>query len=402
MSHNIITPDRPTTLGRAVRGLGVAATAYRAYQQARQVASYAEPYRQRVRDLVRRGNDMARSRRRKTPRRFKRSVRRFTGGRGITKEHDRTSIYRKKKMPRFKKRRWKRFSKKVLAVSEKDMGTQTVVFNTQLETGDFLNVQPLVTGSATLALYSMNGDSDYLQDLAVMMVDLHKGAPTVASGTTKYQSTKVIFKSGVLDLTLTNTSYDRIGGTNNVNSAYNLEVDVHTITIKKSTSDLQTFTLADASTLVAEKGLSTIDDMVLLAENNTKKVGGDDNKIFDTTLEKFRRGGTLWDTPQALSLFGIKIWNKRKYFLQGGQTMTYQMRDPKRRVMIPEFNMTGSNKPGWTKYLYITYKLVPGIGNVGSTNDSDIRTRIAVGITRKYSYKVEGVNDVRDNYNPAA
>ncbi|AKO22244.1 putative capsid protein [Asterias forbesi associated circular virus] len=335
-----------------------------------------------------------RSRRRRT---LRRGYRKFTGGRGITKEHDRTNIYYKKRMPRFKKRRWRRFSKKVQNVSEKDLGTQTVVFNDQIETGDFFNSDGLITGSATLCLYSMNGSEVPYNDLAVMMNNLNFAAPTVDLGTTKYRTSKVIFKSAVFDLTLTNTSYDRIGGVNNIEAAYSLEVDIHTVVIKKGARDLDFI-----SGTLAEKGLKTIDKMIEVAEKEVRPIGGDDSKIFNTTKAKFNRGGTLWDVPHALSLFGMKILSKKKYFIPGGATITYQMRDAKRRVMVPQFNMLGVNKPGWTKFLYITYKLVPGVGVIGQDENvpTQIRTRLSVGVTRKYSYKIEGQNDVRDNYNP--
>ena len=412
MSHNIITPDRSTTVSRLVQVGNLLNSARQAWNYGQQVGRAIEPYRERVRELVRSTNrNMPRRRKRSSAyrrRQFRRKYRKFTGGRGITKEHDRTNIYRKKSMPRFKKRRWRRFSKKVYAVSEKEMGTQTVVYNDQKEDEDFLNTDPSVTGSATLALYSFNGNAPLYKDLAVMMNDLHQGAPTVASGTTKYRSTKVIFKSAVFDLTLTNTSYDRIGSVNNINANYTLEVDVHVVTMKKPMSYLSTVQVLSPAyptppisfPQVVKETLTTIDDCVAYAEADIKKIGGDDSKIFDVSKKKFNRGGTLWDTPQALSLFGMKILSKKKYFIPGGQTMTYQMRDAKRRVMMQDWNGIGSNKPGWTKFLYITYKLCPGVGVMGEAELFQIRTRLSVGVTRKYSYKIEGVNDIRDNYNP--
>lgn len=48
---------------------------------------------------------------------------RLTTGRGVTNQWDRTLIYKKKSMPRWKKRAWKRFSQKVNAVAEKSLGS---------------------------------------------------------------------------------------------------------------------------------------------------------------------------------------------------------------------------------------------------------------------------------------
>ena len=107
------------------------------------------------------------------------------------------------------------------------------------------------------------------------------------------------------------------------------------------------------------------------------------------------RGCTPWDLPAALSLYKVKIMKKTKFFVRSGQTITYQVRDPKRRVMTRyrQDSLEGFNVPRWTKTILMIAKPVPGIalGAGGLTT-----AKITVGATRKYMYKVEGINETRD------
>lgn len=86
-------------------------------------------------------------------------------------------------------------------------------------------------------------------------------------------------------------------------------------------------------------------------------------------------------------------------FIRNGQTATYQMRDPRRRVFTRGYmrETYGPNIPGKTRHLLIVAKSIPGF-NVASTGDDTIQERMDVGITRKYLYKIEGVNECRDQY----
>jgi hypothetical protein len=108
------------------------------------------------------------------------------------------------------------------------------------------------------------------------------------------------------------------------------------------------------------------------------------------------RGCTPFEMSKATSQFGIKIWKKTKFFLKPGQTLTYQVRDPKRHVMyrnkIRQPN-SGFNKPGISKHVFVVFKSVPGTvvgGGAGQTVEA-----ITAGITRKYMYKVEGLSEDR-------
>ena len=84
--------------------------------------------------------------------------------------------------------------------------------------------------------------------------------------------------------------------------------------------------------------------------------------------------------------------------MNNNDTFTYQVRDPKRRVITEEKmrEAVGGNLPRWTRHLLIIFKLVPGL-TVGST-DGTYKEQLYMGITRKYFYKIEGVNADRDRY----
>ena len=130
--------------------------------------------------------------------------RRGTFGLGVTEQHDARRIYTKGYMPRRIKRRWKSFSKKVLAVSEKGLGSQTWVSNT------FQHITNTTAGNQLLfdcGLYtSASGTNSVFNDLDQIGADIANAATTVASGLAVGQSSKIIFKSAVLDLTIRNAS----------------------------------------------------------------------------------------------------------------------------------------------------------------------------------------------------
>jgi len=308
-----------------------------------------------------------------------RTQRRQRSGQGVTTQRDERRIYTKRSMPYGQKRQWKRFTNRVHAVSEKDLGSRTVVFN-KLQA--FSNVTSGNQGVAYCALYSANGTGDsFMADLNSMSALENTGNPTSAAGITVADTTKWIFKSGIMDVTLRNTStFTDSLGTETASEA-KLEVDVYEILSSKEWSTT-TATYSDITSALAGKG-TTI----------TANIGG-----AGTGVTLPLRGVTPWDAPAGLGFFRMKILKKTKYFVPNGDTFTYQMRDPKRRVAMQEKMETiqGGNKPGWTRHLLIIFKLVPGltIGNVAGTYQESL----TLGITRKYFYKVEGANEDRDRY----
>lgn len=300
--------------------------------------------------------------------------RRQTSGIGITTQHDERRIYRRKRMPRRMRRRWKRFKNKVLAVSEKDLGTRTILFNAKYS---FSNTDPALHIFEAPALYSNSSTTLYLNDLDTIQ-NTEAGIWTPATGANVEKSSKFIFKSAILDITFRNAS------TNNgsPDSRAKLETDIYEIIVNGVTDD-------SSGTYVKLNGLFQS------AETDTQNIGGAGNGILYN-----QRGSTPWDFPAALSKWKIKILKKTKFMTPNGDTFTYQVRDPRRKVAskVSLDLANGCNKQGWTRFILVISKLVPGL-TVGAVGAADVYQEILdVGITRKYFYKIEGISEDRDRY----
>lgn len=306
----------------------------------------------------------------------------MTTGRGVTSEHDRQFIYRKKRMSRGRKRRWRGFKRKVNAVAEKNLGSRTVVFNR--------SIAPTNNNTArhnifNVALYSNQSTDSWMNDLNNISQLENAADPTAVGGVTVDDTTKFIFQSGVLDLTMRNTSFLSVGG--GLEPQCTLEVDVYEMACGRR--------LIDRTTGGVAREYKNLIEAYAQGEADTKNIGG---AVLTTDLSLINRGVTPWDVPTALSQFRLKIIKKTKMFIKSGQTATYQMRDPKRKVFSRGFmrETYGPNIPKKTHHLLVIAKAVPGV-TVG-TATGQVSEQLTVGITRKYMYKIEGVNEARDSY----
>lgn len=293
------------------------------------------------------------------------SQRRGRGGQGITTQHDRSLIYRKRRMPRRRRRVWRRFNRKVNAVSEKDLGSRTVVRNSLV-----VATHPLDTtganqhGKIVVALYPCQSGDSWMNDIREMSQDTDLGT-----------TGKAIFKSGILDLTVRNSSERQ---TASLNPAITLEIDVYEISVNVDLGQT-----GKASTLI---------DVFNEGSTDTATIPGQ-----TTALTSISRGWTPWDSPSALSEYKVKIWKKTKYFLSENQTFTYQYRDPKRHVIDQQRMLNpGENMRGVTRFLMFVYKPAPGYVYTDITPDV---YELSVGITRKYLYKINDKTQDYDMYN---
>lgn len=299
-----------------------------------------------------------------------------TGTLGGTNASVRT-IYRKKSMPRSKKRAWRRFSKKVHAISEKELGLQTTLFNDTIIQSNGVSGQ----NTLTVGLYPfVNSAIGFLNDMNIIGTGDNTTDPTAVLGTTVDKNSSIMFQSAVMDLTIRNTSTIR-QVSNNVEvdvtaPEAQIELDIYEISMRKDAADVgSTLTnLTDAFNAYDSPNIG----------NATLGIAISD------------RGASPFEMSPGLSRFGIKVLSKTKYFIPGSQTITYQMRDPKRRVFkYGDLSRTKSfNEPGTTKLLFFIYKLVPGF-TLGTTVGT-YKCGITVGSTRKYGYKVEGRSEPRE------
>jgi len=302
-------------------------------------------------------------------------------GQGVTTQHDQRLIYRKKNMPRRKKNSWRRFIKKINAVSERELGTRTVVFSSL-----YSRVNETIGNhcDGAVYLYGMNGNelNSGSGDMARIGALENEGNPTADAGATTYKSTKFMFQSAVLDITFRNVSgvITAQGGVD-PDSRARLEVDVYELLIN--------FDQAESGT-----SYNNVRDMMNRNATNTAAIGGGAN----VEVLRTQRGTTPWDLPYFLSRYRVKILRKTKYQVNNQDTFTYQCRDPRRRVIMQkEMEDSNSfNKPGWTRTIHIIAKLVPGlvVGNL----PGQYLEQYQIGCTRKYMYKIEGITDDRSAY----
>lgn len=308
-----------------------------------------------------------------------RNSKRGTSGAGVTTQHDARRIYVKRRMPRFKRKRWSMFKKKVQAVSEKSLGSRTVVFNKSIQWSNTTSGNQVL---GALYLYGQRGSTgNAAQDLYLISTYENTGDQTALAGETVANSSKFMFQSAVLDITFKNNStYTAAGPVVQSASEAKLEVDVYECSVRRTTEETSN-TLTDFLQLLADNA------------SRTDPIGGAGTEIASTL-----RGVTPFDLTYAMSRWGVKIWKKTKYTIPNNDTFTYQVRDPRRRVA--EYrdlqNADGFNRPGWTRVVFFTAKLVPDL-SVGAAVGT-YQENLITGVTRKYFYKIEGMSEDRTRY----
>lgn len=281
-------------------------------------------------------------------------------GKSITTQHDYQNQYRKKRMPRRKRRQWDKFVKKVTAVSQRNLGTRTVVFNAQMTFGSTGTAQ----GWFGFCLYGFNSplaDSSITcgnQDMAQVFFndpEITKSGPPA-----RPISGKLTFHSGIMDVTFCNT------GTNVV------ELDVYVVYHRKYVKS------------------NAIGTSFVTGQTNTDRI----NPANAQEITVNTRGVTPFDIPAAISSEGLKIVKKTKYFINAnGGIATYQVRDPKNYIVNADNfeNNSGYACPGKTHSILCVLKNVTGVAGNASLN---------VGVTRKYCYTVESTSQTKDNLLP--
>lgn len=278
-----------------------------------------------------------------------------TSGSGITAQYDRKTQYVRRRMPYKRRRRWVKFSRRVSAVMQKDIATRTVVFNGAVDTSGDIVSNATDQGVAEVMLYGFRGDADAFyvqgaQDLSRVLTALQ------LSG-----NSKIRFKSGVLDLTARSINQ-------------NIELDVYEVMCRRT------------------QNFGTLKAALAQGFSDTPVPPG-----ASTGLSLLRRGVTIFDCPKGIKISGARVMKKTKYFLPVGNTMTYQIRDPKNRYfntdsLIGANGDVGFNRPGMTRVVFFVWKAVPG-------STATPPAQLTIGATRKYAYTILEGNLEEDKYN---
>lgn len=267
---------------------------------------------------------------------------RGSSGTGVTQQRDFRVQYVKKNMPKYKKRLWKKFSKKVDYITNKKLGTFSVVFNS---TGNFKSAADSQDfGSFILC---GRGGEDKFGDVG------NRDLEDLGSSTQNQGS--IILRSAVFDATFTNIGLSK------------LEVDVYHVRYGR------------------ESACKNLSEVYSFSNNNrgslslTVQAG-----TTGSTLAMSSRGATPFNFPQAISLCGMKILKKTKHFIESNECFTYQIRDPrefkiKRQELLPMTNVDdGFVQPYKTQGLIVVIKSIA----TQETNPGDL----AYGVTRSYTY----------------
>lgn len=334
---------------RTLVGLGTAAAGYGAGQMAR----YFKKWKSRRSNAMKRKRYSGLSYVKK---------RRYTSGIGVTNDYDRKKIYSRKRMPFKKRKRWSRFVKKVKAVAQGDNALKSVVVN------QAITISTGATGAQAVGvvhLYGKHG-ADVVNEFGCQ--DLN----SILSADTELATSngKVTFKSGIHDLTLTSvkSELDEFNEEVPVNIAP-LEVDIYEIGHKKNR--------------VLEENMV---DAIVRAETEVSSIGGGFSSITLTG-----RGVVPFDLPPLLG--NITIYKKTKYLLGVGESVTYQVRDPRNHQFDVQKIFDEDQdyvRLGMTRSLLVIAK---------QTRATSFQVhKLRMGSTRKYTYTYEGLQEYGDGY----
>lgn len=263
-----------------------------------------------------------------------------------TLQKDYTTQYVKRRMPRYKRIAWKKFSNKVKAVNIKNKGLKTVIYN---ESATCAVTQTAQQGVG-LHLYGVRGSSTTANSVGGRdLLKLFTNDPTVVQGAggSNPKVGKLIFNSGSIDVTLHNTGIP------------NLEVDVYYGYHTKDVVEGQMVT-------------NFIDPTIGVPINSG---------VPNQTLSILQRGVTPFDLSSGLSASGFHILKKQKMFLRSTYTSFLQFRDPRNHTI------------DWQKVSYagyaaknLTYSIFVVFKTVADPTITEVNGQITFGVTRKYSY----------------
>lgn len=272
------------------------------------------------------------------------SSRRFSrSGIGVTGQHDVRMVYRKRRMPRRKRRVWMRKIKTARAITLKNYGTRTRLFN---YTGTIIGENATAQAYAAIAIYGQNG-IDAVVDPAMHNYGMaHLGQIFSDEGE---QGNKIMFGSAVMDCTFVNSG------------PAVLELDLYDIVWRGR----------NCGTNV----------------NNDLGVGSTMTTVLPgrTAINLNTRGVTPFDLTEFLAQ-GFKILSKKKYLLPPGNTATYQVRDPRNR-MVDSGDIHRNNswaRRGLTRFVLLVTKAIPTSGAA---------PQLTYGVTHKYMYKILESNE---------
>lgn len=301
------------------------------------------------------------------------SKKKFADYGGVSTQHDIKTQYVKKRMPKYKRKRWQSFVKKVRAVEIADRGLQTVVMNSSItKTG---NAGQQEWHEAHLYSWNGNGYSGVSDIWHSMILNLDAIQEDANTGATTSPVTKnianvwkgdaeILAQSATLDITWRNDSESSV------------EADIYIVEYKKGH-----YSNGDNFVGMINNGFGLTDPGYVISSNIQSGAG----------LSRLQRGVTLFDMSRMISKFGIRIIKKEKVFIPAGGQYTKQIRDPKNHRIKPFGDQVVDGN--YLKYEGLTKSVISCWKN---TDGSPIV--VTQRTTRDYKYTIEGLKDVKGKY----
>lgn len=332
-------------------------------------------------------------------RRTKRTRR--TGYGGVTAQHDAKNVYVKKTMPKYKRRSWKKFVKKVQAVNEGECGTHKIMFNegfnlessynqlfrdvtkneNQTVNVEFIAKEQGVSavhlyggqrGAGTYTGYNMGVED--LQRITESYPNEFELYNIANARNTLQPTTKMKFISAVLDTTFTNT-----------NGTIPLEVDCYHIVYNKTwVNDL----VVNPGVVGNSSYQDFMNQYAINFGNNHIVDIANGGKVFRPRIFLQHRGATPFEMGDALSAMGIKILKKTKHFVGANQSFTVQIRDPKTRIIDRSTFAAGGNFTFGKFTQTLLFIAKPAVDPAEGT-----KFTWTLGTTRTYKYQVMGIKE---------
>lgn len=244
--------------------------------------------------------------------------RRTRSSRGVTTQHDAKFIYGRKRMPRRKRRAWKKFSKKVDYIINKQIApcalVRSKVFN---RLGPSIN-QQLLGCASLMSAYGANFD---LSDDQITI--LKDTAARAYGDSSKWFQAQAKVTSAVLDITFENLADDRSGATRVLSQPCDMECDVYELACTR-----------DVYIQDGTQNLRDIYDFILNCCNEqpqpvvTDLVGG---AAIGGALASTQLGWTPFQSAKFCKYF--KVLKKTKHYMGAGGFFTHQIRMPADKII---------------------------------------------------------------------
>jgi len=276
-------------------------------------------------------------------------------GNGVTFQHDSQSQYRRRRMPRGKRRRWVKFIKKVAAATDSQIPTRSVVFN---DLYDFSQEDVVGQSYTLIPLYSAK--ANFTAPVPSELNQLSDLNRITTSEFTTFESVRHIrFESAVLDITIHDTQGPGSTPT---------ELDIYYIVFRKDVY---------------------MSDFGQLVNNSQTYLPPINNNTPEAKLGLTNVGATPFSLPNLCSHF--RIIKKEKVITNPGSITTRQWRVPKNKYLntasLRHISQAGGNQnmfamKGWTCGILLIAKGTPLAG----TPERDFA--YSINSTRAYNYKI--------------